>query len=156
MTRNSKPSIKRPRPDMLRQPTSGFGWLEQALLTDRWFARIGVNATAVLVLLALAADRHGASFYSRHRIADVIGIALSHVDDALQRLRDLDLVDFMPWKPGAKDGVWQLLPLPPSREAPRANRVLSIGQILATLGMAPRPDHAAACRRIAAPTTDAE
>jgi hypothetical protein len=78
------------------------------------------------------------------------------VDAALQRLLELRLVDFSPWSKGARDGVWQLLPLPPSRDQPRARRVLAIGQILESLGFTSPEAGAVLERRDSAPTTDAE
>ena len=59
----SRPSPKPPHPDIVRQPTARFGWLDDRLLYERWLADLGTEAVAVLVLLALAADSHGASFF---------------------------------------------------------------------------------------------
>lgn len=143
MTRRLQRQIMRPRPDLVRRPTAGFGWLDQAILNGGWLAQIGPDGSAVLLLLVLAADRHGASFYSRHRMADVLGISLNQVDAALQRLRDLELVDYRPWHKGSREGVWQLLPLPLLRDQPRAQRVLGIGEILASLGFNVSPSYAA-------------
>ena len=57
-----------PRPELVRRPTGGLGWLPAALLHEGWLARLGPDAAAVLLLLALAADRYGASFYGRARM----------------------------------------------------------------------------------------
>lgn len=149
--------IPRPRPDLMRRPTAGFGWLDQALLLEGWLAQIGPNGTALLVLLALAADRHGASFFSRHRMADSLGCSLAHVDDALQRLCHLGLVAFSPWRRDGREGVWQLLPLPQAcRYRPRDGRALGIGQILAALGFTPPENGAEQPRHASAPTDGAE
>jgi len=149
--------VSRPRPDLLRRPTAGFGWLEQALLFEGWLSQIGPNGLAVLVLLALAADRHGASFFSRHRMADTLGVPLPHVDDALQRLCHLGLVAFSPWRKNGRDGVWQLLPLPQvCRYRPRDARTLGIAQILATLGFSAPENGAEQPRQSPAPTDSAE
>lgn len=157
MTGRHHRQITRPRPDLLRRPTAGFGWLDQAILHGGWLARLGPDGSALLLLLALAADRHGASFYSRHRMADALGISLSQVDAALQRLRHLDLVDYRPWHERAREGVWQLLPLPLLRDHPRAQRVLGIGQILASLGFTDAPPDAAEWQRQSPPpSADAE
>lgn len=157
MTGRLRRQITRPRPDLVRRPTAGFGWLDQAILHGGWLAQIGPDGSAVLLLLALAADRHGASFYSRHRMADALGISLSQVDAALQRLRALELVDHRPWHEGGREGVWQLLPLPLLRHQPRAQRVLGIGQILASLGFTATPNYAAnRQRQNPAPSAGAE
>jgi hypothetical protein len=65
-----------------------------------------------MAFLALAADGRGASYYSRARIASTLGIADSRLDQALDRLLQLGLIDFRPWRPGHRDGVWQVLPVP--------------------------------------------
>ena len=89
-----------PHPDLVRKPSAPFGWLEAHLLHDRWLARLGPDGTAVLLLLALAADRRGASFFSRPRMADALGIDRDRVDRALELLLELQLVALRPWRPG--------------------------------------------------------
>lgn len=123
-----------PRPELERRPQGAFGWLDAALLHDGWLAEAGPHAVAVLVLLALAADRGGASFFSRSRMAKVLGMSRHDVDVALQRLLDLDLVAVRPWRDGGIDGVWQLLPVPRRQEQARAGRVLSVAELLRGLG----------------------
>jgi hypothetical protein len=93
-----------PQPDRVRKPEAPFGWLEAHLLHDHWLQKLQPDATAVLLLLALAADRCGASYYSRARMADRLGIDLRRVDDALDRLLNLGLVALRPWPP-ARAGV---------------------------------------------------
>lgn len=123
-----------PRPDWLRRPRAAFGWLDAELLHDGWLAEVGPHAVAVMVLLALAADRRGASFYRRERMAVVLGMSRHDVDDALQRLLDAGLVDQRPWRVGCCDGVWQLLQPSPRRDAPRARHVLTAADVLRSLG----------------------
>ncbi|MBI4879616.1 MAG: hypothetical protein HY812_08160 [Planctomycetes bacterium] len=67
----------------------------------------------MLLLLALAADARGASFYGRDRMAAALGLMRRVLDQALERLLHLGLLAFRPWNPTSQDGVWQLLPLPP-------------------------------------------
>lgn len=123
-----------PRPDLVRRPRGAFGWLDAALLHDRWLAEVGPHAVAVMVLLAIAADRRGASFYRRERMAIVLGLSRHEVDDALQRLLDVGLVVMRPWRPGGCDGVWQLLQPSPRSDAPRAGTVLTAADVLRSLG----------------------
>jgi hypothetical protein len=87
-----------------------------------------------MVLLAIAADRRGASFYRRERMASALGMSRHEVDDALQRLLDVGLVVMRPWRPGGCEGVWQLLPPSPRSDAPRAGTVLSAADVLRRLG----------------------
>lgn len=135
----ARPPPTPPRPGLVRAPTTSFGWLDARLLHEGWLARLEPAAIAVLTLLALAADGHGASFYGRARMAERLGMPFTQVDAALRRLLELGLVAHRPWRRGDADGVWQLLPLPPRVEAPREQGVAHIGDILASLGIQRRP-----------------
>jgi hypothetical protein len=125
-----------PRPDLVRRPTGPFGWLDARLLTERWLDRLGADGTAVLVLLALAADGHGSSFYGRSRMALALGLSREGVDRALTRLLELGLVAHRPWRADSADGVWQLLPLAPrAAEEKRGGDPVSIASVLARFGL---------------------
>jgi hypothetical protein len=136
---SKKPTVPPPRPDLIRQPTGRFGWLEDRLLHDDWLARLGAEGTSVMVLLALAADRHGASFFGRERMAGKLGISRHDVDQALARMLEWQLVAHRPWRQGSPDGIWQLLPLPQSEGRPRGGEAISIGDLCRSLGLQP-PD----------------
>ena len=123
-----------PRPELERRPMGAFGWLGAELLHDGWLAEIGPHAAATLVLLALAADRRGASFFSRNRMAVALGMSRHDVDEGLQRLLDAGLVDHRPWRVGVSDGVWQLLPTPRRRQEERGGQVLTAADVLRSLG----------------------
>lgn len=125
-----------PRPELVRRPQTAFGWLEAHLLHDRWLARLEPDAVAVLLLLALAADRRGASFFSRLRMAEALGIDVERVDRALDRLLEFDLVALRPWRPGCRDGVWQLLPVAP-RALSRSGTLMTVAELLRSLGVTP-------------------
>ena len=123
-----------PRPDLERRPRDAFGWLEAELLHEGWLAEIGPHAAAALVLLSLAADRRGASFFRRERMALALGMSRYEVDVALQRLLDAELVALRPWHLGGRDGVWQLLPPPRRCEPERSRQVLTAADVLRSLG----------------------
>lgn len=90
----------------------------------------------MLVLLALAADRQGASFYGRERMTSVLGMSRRDVDFALSRLLELGLVAHRPWRARHADGVWQLLPMPRSERGPRSGgEPVSIRSVLESLGL---------------------
>lgn len=122
-----------PHPDRVRKPEAPFGWLEAHLLHDHWLARIQPDATAVLLLLALAADRRGASYYSRARMADRLGIDIGRVNRAVDRLLELGLVALRPWRTGQRDGVWQILTVA-RRDNARTGACMSIADLLRSLG----------------------
>jgi hypothetical protein len=127
-----------PHPDLVRKPQAPFGWLEAHLLHDHWLKRLQPDATAVLLLLALAADRRGASYYGRARMADRLGIDIARVDHAVDRLLDLGLVALRPWRPGQRDGVWQILPIEP-RATARNGTCMSVAALLQSLGFTRPP-----------------
>jgi len=126
-----------PHPELKRTPEESFGWLPTRLLHQRWLARLGPEGAAVLVLLALAADLNGASYFGRDRMAQTLGLARHQIDRALEQLLELRLVAFRPWQPGRADGVWQLLPLPSADEKARERRVMPVSEVLASLGFGP-------------------
>lgn len=101
-----------PNPDFVRRPPRSFGWLDARLLRDDWLAILGPECLATLTLLSLAADQTGSSFYRRETMALALSMVRRDLDEALERLLELELVAHRPWLPGHIDGVWQLLPLP--------------------------------------------
>jgi len=111
---NRRPPIP-PHPELVRTPTRCFGWLDARLLRDEWLGMLGVEALAVLTLLALAADGHGASFYRRETMALALSMPRRELDRCLERLVELRLVAHRPWNPSHIDGVWQILHVPPAR-----------------------------------------
>lgn len=115
--RDARPPPAPPRPDLVRRPPGAFGWLDARLLHEGWLAHLGPDATSVLVLLALAADHRGASFFGRAHMSARLALARPALDRALDRLLATGLVLQRPWRAGDPDGVWQLLPLPPPMSA---------------------------------------
>lgn len=97
---------------------TAFGWIDARIHHDGWLRVLTPEALAVYAFLCLAADRRGVSFYRRDRIAREFGLDDVDVRAALTRLRDLDLVGYTPFRPGAADGFWQVLSLPPGGPDP--------------------------------------
>lgn len=131
----ARPRPTPPRPELMRRPTGPFGWLDARLVRDGWLSRAGAEATAALTFLALVADRQGSSFYGRDRMALALGLSREALDRALARLLALGLVAHRPWRAGAPDGAWQLLPVAPAVEEERGGEAQSIAAILARLGL---------------------
>lgn len=140
-----RPPPAAPCPDRIRKPTSGFGWIDARLLHERWLAEMGADATAALVLLAIAADARGVSYFSRGGMAASLGCDVARIDRALARLRELKLIAHRPWRPGERDGVWQVLSLPEraARSGPTPLRQVgttaSAGDVLRSLGLLRKP-----------------
>ena len=132
----TRPRPQPPCPDLVRRPSGPFGWLDARLVKDDWLNRIGVEGAAVLLFLALVADRRGSSWYGRERMALALGITREALDRALGRLVTLGLVAHRPWRVGNPDGVWQLLPLKAATTV-RGGEPESVITILARLGIAP-------------------
>jgi len=124
-----------PFPDLVRRPTGPFGWIEARFLHEGLLARLGPEACAVLLLLALAADRRGASYFGRERMAGSLGIDRAAVDRALGRLQDAGLAAQRPWRQGHPDGVWQLLTPPARGEERRGGAPLPVRAVLEALGL---------------------
>jgi len=129
----SRPRPIPPYPNQIRQPISSFGWLETSLLHDGILAGLRPEAISVLLLLALAADEKGASYYGRGKMGAMLGMDMESVTNALRCLLDHGLVGFRPWRPGLKDGVWQLLPVKKIEEK-RQNGCHSLRDIMNRLG----------------------
>ena len=104
-----------PHPELIRRPPRSFGWLDARLLSEQWLGLLGPERVAALTLLALAADRTGSSFYRRETMALALSMRRCDLDEALERLLDLELVAHRPWLSGNIDGVWQILPMPVRR-----------------------------------------
>jgi len=101
---------------------------------EGWLGKLGATGTAVLTLLALAADEQGMSYYGRDRMARALGMTQGQIDEGLERLLAQELVVHRPWQPGRRDGVWQLLPIPkPASPARRDEGPTEIGALIARL-----------------------
>jgi hypothetical protein len=85
-----------------------FGWLPCRLLTDGLLAQMSSAARQLYLLLALAADRRGLSYYGDRRIQSVLQLGSHELRSARDELTALDLVAF-------EAGIYQLLSLPTTR-----------------------------------------
>ena len=110
--RGSTSPVILPCPERVRKIPGSFGWLDARLLHEDWLSRLGAEGTSALSFLALAANREGASYYGREKMARLLGMRREEVDRALARLIELELVAHRPWSVHGIDGVWQVLPVP--------------------------------------------
>ena len=96
------------RPDRIRIVQKPFAWLPFRLLTDGYLATLSDPAKLLYLLLCLAADRNGMSFYGDNRILSYFQLDRGQLELARRELIEKDLV--------AYDGrLYQVLSLPDSR-----------------------------------------
>jgi hypothetical protein len=93
------------RPDRQRYIERPFAWLPCRLLSDGFLSRLSTEGKLLYLVLALAADARGISFYSDERIQDILRIIPSALAKAQQELISQDLVAF-------NGKTYQLLSLP--------------------------------------------
>lgn len=94
------------RPDRLRSTKDGsFAFLPHRFLQGGYLASLSKDELALYVVLVLAADRHGLSFYAYDRLCTLLMLDLETYLQARNRLIRNDLVAF--------DGTrFQVLALP--------------------------------------------
>ena len=93
------------RPDRLRTVERPFGWVPCRILTNGTIASMSPMEKQLYLVLALAADRHGISFYGDKRIQRTLGCTREELAYARAALIARDLL--------AYDGTtYQLLRLP--------------------------------------------
>ncbi len=89
MKRQSRPL---PRPERSRAIEKPFAWIPCRLLTGGTLAQMSRNARQLYLLLALAADRRGLSFYGDARIQEILGFSAAEIEAARAELIDRDLL----------------------------------------------------------------
>ena len=122
------------RADRLRPPPRSFAWLDHRLRSGGFLARLGPDEIALYCFLALAADAQGLSCWRLDRMERELPVDLCALHRARDRLLRSDLVAFRPWREGGRDGVYQVLTLPPpTPPPPRSTGPEAIGQLLSGL-----------------------
>jgi hypothetical protein len=115
MNRTEPRSGQQPiRPDRVRSIRGGgFAFIPNRFLHDGFFAALHGDEFVLYVLLVLAGDRSGLSFYHYDSLCSLAGMTLERYLAARRSLIDMDLVAF--------DGRrFQVLSLPPN--APQRHR----------------------------------
>jgi hypothetical protein len=103
--------VKLLRPERIRTVEKPFAWLPFRFLSDGHMAAISDRAKLLYLLLCLAADKYGLSFWGDKRIQDYFQLDTSELQLAKRELIEQDLI--------AYDGhLYQVLSLPkPSANA---------------------------------------
>jgi hypothetical protein len=98
-----------PRTDRIRSIRGSFSWVDHRFLRegfDRGLTRL--EKLFYFVLIAVS-NRDGVSFYSEHRLAEILDIHHAHeLSGALKELIGRDLIAF-------EQGIYQVLDLPSKR-----------------------------------------
>lgn len=94
-----------PRPDRLRMVEKPFGWLPCRLLTHGTLNAMSPDERQLYLLLALASDRSGLSYWGERRIQDTLGCTQVQLFGAREALLARDLIAY-------DGGTYQLLSWP--------------------------------------------
>jgi len=91
--------------DRIRRIDGGFSFIPHRFLTDGFLQSLQQQELMLYVLLVLAADRHGLSYYSYERICSLLHMTVEQYIAARDALIEKDLIAF--------DGtLFQVLSLP--------------------------------------------
>jgi hypothetical protein len=107
----SKPNYCIPQPDRVRRIEGSFAWIDHRLLRNGFVAAMTHQDQSLYLFLALAADRHGVSFYRKEKICDLLGLDFGAFEIARDRLLQLGLLAFQPYNAFTVNGFHQLLPV---------------------------------------------
>ena len=103
-------------PERVRKIKGSFAFIEHRFLRDGFWASLSHDELLLYMLLVLAADRAGLSYYGYDKLCTLLGIPVDEYIVARNALIDKDLIAF--------DGrLFQVLCLPP-KPAMRAKRLL--------------------------------
>ena len=123
------PRYRIPVPQRVRRITGSFGWIDHRLLRQGYVAVMTQQEHSLYLFLALAADRHGVSFYRQEKITDLLGMDDQTLAVARDRLIELGLLTFEAYSVTSPNGFYQLLPV--DRPAPDFVAHLGLAEKLA-------------------------
>ena len=119
-----------PQPDRVRRIEQSFAWLDHRLLRSGYLEVMTHHDMAVYLFLALAADKHGVSYYRKEKISDGVNLEWSEFEEARRRLVDLKLIAFAPYNASNPNGYYQVLPVD--------GRPPSLGEQMRRVGITPQ------------------
>ena len=112
-----------PQPQRVRRIEKSFAWIDHRLLRSGYLQVMTHQEQSLYLFLALAADRHGVSFYRKEKICDALGLDWGDFEVARDRLMDLKLIAFEPYNAMTPNGFYQVLPV--DRRPPAADTAAS-------------------------------
>ena len=100
-----------PQPQRVRRIETSFAWIDHRLLRNGYLQVMTHLDQVLYLFLALAADRHGVSFYRKEKICDLLELDFHPFEVARDRLIDLKLIAFQPYSALTPNGYYQVLPV---------------------------------------------
>lgn len=100
-----------PQPQRVRRIEKSFAWIDHRLLRHGYLQVMTHQDQALYLFLALAADRHGVSFYRKEKICELLGLDFGAFEVARDRLIDLKLIAFQSYSAMSPNGHYQVLPV---------------------------------------------
>jgi hypothetical protein len=100
-----------PQPQRVRRIEKSFAWIDHRLLRNGYLPVMTHQDQALYLFLALAADRHGVSFYRKEKICDLLDLDWGQFEMTRRRLIDLKLIAFESYSPASPNGYYQVLPV---------------------------------------------
>lgn len=115
------------RPERLRRIPRQFSWVDQRLLLEGRLRGQAAQAWALYLLLVLAGDARGLSYYSDPRAAELLGISAPELEQARRELIAAGLIAY-------RTPFYQVLGLDePAAAEPRGGQTRNAGEILGAL-----------------------
>ena len=76
----------------LRRVPRGFGWVDHRLLKEKLVCQCSSDALALYLILVLAADGEGLSFYGDYSLCSLLGMDMQRLELARENLIYNDLI----------------------------------------------------------------
>jgi hypothetical protein len=119
-----KPHI--PQPQNVRRITGSFAWIDHRLLRQRYLQIMTHHEMALYLFLALAADRHGVSFYRKEKICDLVALDFQQFEVARDRLISAKLIAFERYCAFSPNGYYQVLAVDKLGPATRPSEIVQL------------------------------
>ncbi len=100
-----------PQPARVRRIERSFAWIDHRLLRHGYLETMSHHDQGLYLFLALAADRHGVSYYRKEKICDCLGMDWGEFEVARRRLVETRLIAFEPYSNSEPNGYYQVLPI---------------------------------------------
>jgi len=115
-------------PQRIRNVPRSFAWIDHRLRSEGFLERLRPEDLGLYLFLALAADRNGLSCWRLDRIRRAVPCFDHHaLWGARDRLVELDLLAFRPWRQHDPDGCYQVLSVerPQNPLSPELTEIMS-------------------------------